>query len=256
MTVVIGRCHFGAVDPMWYVSYEHLQKPVRPDGTSDCAEDAVTFRMPTPMARNLIVRAMLGKEAAPEEYATASHLFFIDDDTLVPPDGLLKLLAHDVPIVSGFYTQRRAPFWPIPVRECGKQYVHITKYCKGLQEVDGVGAGCLLIKREVLEAMSEPYFHYWSDRMNDMTTEDIYFCEKARELGYPILLDFDVQCRHITTVPVGWDNWLQASAGASSHIGEGDSDEMNRLRTTVIPWKPKPTKPVKMAKPRARKKAS
>ena len=251
MTVVIGRCHGGLVDPQWFVNYEHLDKPHKPDGSPDYFP-ACTYRMPTHMARNSIVKAMMGKERAPVECSTASHLFFIDDDTLLPPDALTRLLAHDVPIVSGFYTIRHAPFWPIPSRKVpGGTYVHITKYCKGLQEVDLVGAGCLLIKREVFEAMEEPYFWYYSDHFKGDTTEDTYFCEKAQKLGFPVLLDFDVQCRHLTTVPVGWPNWLQAGVDMDE---TSDTEEVRALSRLVIPWKKgAAAKPAKVSR---RKKAS
>jgi hypothetical protein len=238
MTVVIGRTHFGPVDPQWYHAYEHMQKPMKPDGVTPDYLDAIVTRTQIMQARNIIVRSVVGNEpaaAGPNSplYHEASHVFFVDDDTLMPPDALMRLLEHDVPIVSGFYTQRVPPFWPIPMRLWGKQYIHITKYCPGLQEVDAVGGGCLLVKREVFETLSDPWFDYWSERMQANTSEDVPFCEKAKAAGFPILLDFDVQCGHMATFPVGWQHWRQSGIKT---VLAGEED-VTALSTQVVPWR-------------------
>lgn len=57
-----------------------------------------------------------------------------------------------------------------------------------------VGLGVAAVKAAM---DSQPWFQYvcGPDLMNG--GEDYYFCEKARALGYPIYLNFDVQCGHI-----------------------------------------------------------
>ena len=36
-------------------------------------------------------------------------LFFLDDDVITPPDAILRLIAHNKPIVSGVYYRRSPP---------------------------------------------------------------------------------------------------------------------------------------------------
>ena len=76
-------------------------------------------------------------------------LFFLDSDVVPPVDAVMKLAKHNLPIVSGLYC-RRSPPHAVPVMIKNGQWV--TQFKPGsMVEVDVVGAGCLLIKREVLE---------------------------------------------------------------------------------------------------------
>src|SRR5262249_22626467 len=42
-----------------------------------------------------------------------SHIMLIDDDVYVPKNALLKLLSHDLDVVSGLYFHRNFPFKPL-----------------------------------------------------------------------------------------------------------------------------------------------
>ena len=65
----------------------------------------------------------------------------------------------------------------------------------GLQEVDAVGSGCLLMSRKVLEAVKEPFLRKWEDGMA-ITGLDFYFCEKARALGFKVYCHYDYLAQH------------------------------------------------------------
>lgn len=82
---------------------------------------------------------------------------------------------------------------------------HITEAdCpeSGIAEVAGAATGCLFIKREVLERMQKPYFSFEYDPITrDLKKgEDIYFCYKAKELGYKFYVDFSFVCNHFKNV--------------------------------------------------------
>lgn len=139
-----------------------------------------------------------------------SHVFFLDDDVIAPPDTILRLLAHKKPIVSGIY-YRRSPPLSVPVMlrftpDGGTAYVSEFKW-PDLIKVDLVGAGCLLIERGVLETMKAkggrcPWFEWRVDRMDlpphERFSEDFTFCVRAkREFGYDVLIDTSVQCQHV-----------------------------------------------------------
>lgn len=129
-------------------------------------------------------------------------LFFLDDDTIPPPDAIYRLLAHKKPIVSGLYYRRSPPLYPVMLREtpAGKQW--ITEYKNpDLIEVDYVGSGCLLIHRDVLRKVPQPWFEWKVDRgdlpPDQRMSEDFSFCQKARQNGYKIFVDTSIQCRHL-----------------------------------------------------------
>ena len=64
-------------------------------------------------------------------------------------------------------------------------------------ECDVIGMGFTLIKREVFEAIDEPYFYFEHGRVENGVSEDFYFCEKARSAGYKIAVHTGVLCKHL-----------------------------------------------------------
>ena len=67
----------------------------------------------------------------------------------------------------------------------------------GLVEVAGCGFGCCLVKGEVFRRMEYPHFYYQSalDHKNTVS-EDVYFCKKARDLGFRVWADTTIVCDH------------------------------------------------------------
>jgi GT2 family glycosyltransferase len=75
----------------------------------------------------------------------------------------------------------------------------------GLQEVGSIGTGIMLIKRRVFEGMSEPWFDMPWQTTRGYMGEDVFFCRKARELGFKVYIDHDVshEIGHIGTFEFG-----------------------------------------------------
>lgn len=82
----------------------------------------------------------------------AEWSFWIDDDTVPPPNAIASMLKLKRPFVSGLYF---LDFKHTPVaymRQRGGSYSPIINYSKGtVMEVDAVGMGCALIHRSVFE---------------------------------------------------------------------------------------------------------
>ncbi len=143
----------------------------------------------------------------------ADYIFFLSDDVVVPPNGVMKLLSHinrPYPVdgketvckmVTGVYWTKGYPSDP---------YIW-----KGLLEgpfkdwklgeffpIDMAGCDCLLIHTDVLKAVSRPWFstdYVWREeqqRPSTINTEDFYFYIKARREGFRLFCDTDVQCLH------------------------------------------------------------
>lgn len=223
--IAIGRLHIGAVLPEWLTAWEELKKPAKPDGKPDWVTWTAQ-RQVVHHARNEIVKATLTR------YPEATHLFFIDDDVCVPPDGLLRLLSHNLPVVTGLYVQRAAPMLPVVYRRDKEgHHTHITKFCEGLQEVDACGAGCLLIRTDVLRAIEETG-ERWFDYTGGIS-EDLSFCSRVKALGYPIVLDFDVKCTHLGILAASYEMFMEASKDLTYA-----DDELARLSQEVRPYHP------------------
>lgn len=223
--IVIGNLHVGMVSPEWIINWEELNKPLKPDGKPDWVTYSVT-RQIVHQARNDIVKAML------QNHPEATHLFFIDDDICVPSDGLLRLLSHNLPVVTGFCIQRATPFMPTVFHKRGDdKLVVATKFCDGLQEVDACGGGCLLIRADVLRAIEETG-EPWFDWPASGLSEDLAFCERVKRLGYPIVLDFDVRCTHLGTLYANYEMFEQIYHGEFKF----ETEEMARVSQTVRPY--------------------
>ena len=124
-------------------------------------------------------------------------VFFLDSDMTPEPKTVMKLLAHDVPIVGALCYARVAPFHPAVGLLPGQEEVDLTS---GPFEVASTGGAALLVRREVLEALAPgPYFQYLP---GEMAGEDIDFCNRVRRAGFPILIDPDITVGHLGAVPI------------------------------------------------------
>lgn len=137
----------------------------------------------------------------------AEYLFFLDSDVVPPRDAVVRLLKHRKPIVSGMY-RRRSP--PVSVPVMIKNGIWVTDFPPNqLLEVDVCGAGCLLIRRDVLEKLppQRPQAgKHWFDWRVDCggavpgganLSEDFTFNVHAKQYGFPTFVDTSVRCRHI-----------------------------------------------------------
>lgn len=163
-------------------------------------------RIHTIMGHNIdILRNSLVKMALKVEDCT--HVFFLDSDVIMPPFGLMRMVRRDLDIVSGIYVMRAPPYVPLAIMrprnvKTGEKmfnyYFEITEQLLGkCVPCDATGAGCLLIKREVLENMGPPWFQVTpKDHGMSAVGEDLFFFDKAVDMGYQPYLDLSVQCGH------------------------------------------------------------
>ncbi|HZX34326.1 MAG TPA: hypothetical protein VFF09_03005 [archaeon] len=127
----------------------------------------------------------------------SDYLFLLDADILAPPNVIEKLIEKGKDAISGPYHLKEPPYRPLAYKKSAVKGVY--DIFTGIEEekmyeVDGVGGGCLLIKREVLEKIGEPYFHFSLDGKD--IGEDLYFSFKAQEKGFKLWYDntiFDVR---------------------------------------------------------------
>lgn len=144
-------------------------------------------RMSIDMARNTAAKFALEHEC--------DYLLFIDDDVLIPPDTIEKLLAPNADIVAGLVIIRGYPFNVMAFKrsEGGLDYfndlpkVKISDTPEIYREVlkdpvtqdDGlaaVGFSCCLIKMDLIRKIPPPFFI-----TGPRNTEDVFFCSKASE---------------------------------------------------------------------------
>ncbi len=148
-------------------------------------------------ARNHLVCRMLDHPIDP------THLLFLDADIVPPRETVGRLLRANKSIVSGLYRKRLPPYEPMAfLKGRGGALKPISPKGPRLRRVDFVGAGCLLITREVFETIKPPWFtSEWTERGH--LAEDFSFCEKARRTGFSIYVDTTVRPLHLEPVGIG-----------------------------------------------------
>jgi len=144
----------------------------------------------------------------------ADYLLFVDADMRFPKDTLKILMAHDKDIIGVNATTRAEPVNPtarnIHINEDGSvDWVAVYSNAKsGVEKVDGIGCGIMLIKQSVIKKMEKPYFYFEQLLNNKILGEDIYFCIKAKDAGVDTWVDHDLskQIKHIGQYVYGWHN--------------------------------------------------
>jgi GT2 family glycosyltransferase len=153
-------------------------------------------------SRNLLLQKALGRGY--------DYFFSLEQDVIINPDTLKKLLAHNKPIVSGYYANRRVIQMrnnktgdmhrqmielPVAYMKTGGEEVkraHPDQLRnKGLVEVGAVGMGCLLLAKDVLQKIR---FRYDPEKES---FDDMHFSDDALKLGYKLYVDGDTIATHL-----------------------------------------------------------
>ena len=157
-----------------------------------CREIQCYDQHPISAARNLAVTEFLQDK-------NNSHILFLDDDVVVPPDIIPRLLNHKKLITSGWYLLRgnRLPS-VFQKNKYGWTPLNVQQLKPNLMEVDGTAAGALMIDRKALEVIKPPWFLEGGKDSREESTqgEDLYFCQKAHDYGMKVYVDGNLRCGH------------------------------------------------------------
>ena len=140
-------------------------------------------------ARNKIIRE-----------SSSEYVWFVDDDHTFQPNVVKNLMDRNLPVIQPLVLSRLSPFGTVMLGAPDTTklgYYHRVPldnaHQSGVAEVNCVGAAGMLIRREVIDAIGDPWF--------ETHAEDINFCEKARAKGFKIYADLDNRMGHLN---VGW----------------------------------------------------
>ena len=126
-----------------------------------------------------------------------THLLFVDTDMVFQPSAIEKLIKADKDIIGVRTHLRQLPpaSTVAVVDENGENPMPDSE--TELFECYGVGTGFMLIKSDVLKKMEKPRFMFDFSKDGSVIGEDIWFCRKARQMGYKIWCDPMVKVGHI-----------------------------------------------------------
>lgn len=138
----------------------------------------------------------LGINVAKDHQAT--HVMFIDNDMIFPPEGIKQLIEQDLDVVGAPYNEKRLPLQStVKISDERGNLIasDISKYTEPFK-VYALGFGFMLCKISVFDRITRPYFNALVDEDDVFTTDDVYFCDKLQKAGVEIWCDPRVVVKH------------------------------------------------------------
>jgi hypothetical protein len=120
----------------------------------------------------------------------ATHVLWLDTDMSFPPNAAYQLFLRGEPIVgcnyrvrqeSGLFTARR-----------DDKRVETLEHSTGLEAVDEIGFGCVLMRTDIITRLHRPWFRHGLNTQNGDVGEDIMFCRALRAAGHTVYIDHDL----------------------------------------------------------------
>jgi GT2 family glycosyltransferase len=157
------------------------------------------------VAVNKLVQAM-----RPED----QWLQVMADDHIWTPDLLMRLLDHNLPVVTPLCALRQFPYAPSLFHddtEGFRSYTWGELHGKtGLLPVDSTGGALAVIRREVLETLGQPFYQNMPGAL-EAPQEDLYTYRRIRQAGFQPYVDLDCQIGHCLAAAV-WPGQHESGA--------------------------------------------
>ncbi len=149
-----------------------------------------------------------------ESLKNVKYVLFLEDDIIVPfmPNSfgpLIQLYKHmeKYDVASGLYWTKGEPSLPLIYGngdfETATPFEVNTHWEPGdVVEVNGCGMGFALMKRSIFEdrRLERPFFKTVNELGSNgsmLMTQDLYFYQKIKKLGYKICVDTSIKCGHL-----------------------------------------------------------
>jgi len=143
----------------------------------------------------------------------ATHVLWLDSDMRFPPHAAVKLLQNNVPISGINYSKRRTPADFVAIKRVPREgdsptdgeRLWTTNDSRGLEEVDVIGFGCVLMEAAALVNLPDPEYDpwFWFGKTDHGANigEDAWFCLKMvqERCNERIFVDHDLsrECAHL-----------------------------------------------------------
>jgi GT2 family glycosyltransferase len=148
---------------------------------------------PHDVNRNVIVKRFL----------TTEHewLLMVDSD-VVPPDNVLEMVNNNLDVCSAWVcTSKDGETIPLAMEKVDGGYKCFSQLYNGVNAVDALGTGCLLLNRRIFDKLPQPYFSFVKDSEGLLANgEDFDFCDKLRAVGIQPYFDARFKCKHYVNV--------------------------------------------------------
>ena len=178
-------------------------------------------------------RNNLARQAIKEE---ADWVLWLDSDMVFAPDTLQRMLKvcteNKIDFLTALCFRRKPPYTPclfdrLEKVEKGASYTALLSVPEGRFKVGGCGFAGVLMSLDVLISVGARFNGRLFDPI-DGFGEDVSFCWRARQCGYDIWCDSDIEFGHVGSCVVtrGYFEAFNGGGNVSeSKTGEEDSDD-------------------------------
>ena len=137
--------------------------------------------------------------------AEVDWVLWLDSDMVFNPDLLQRMLKvcteNDIDFLTALCFRRKPPYTPclfdrLDKVEKGASYTALLSVPEGRFQVGGCGFAGVLMSTDVLISVSAKFNGRMFDPM-DGFGEDVAFCWRARQCGYDIWCDSDIEMGHV-----------------------------------------------------------
>lgn len=152
-------------------------------------------------------RNKIAKQALDEK---ADYVLMVDNDMVLPSDALVHLLEGPKDVCLGIYANRdtgniyggdvciyKTGEFDYKTKFTAAEVVQLRERGEKKIIIHGGGMGCALIRTEVFNRISFPYYDWVNYENGCVLSEDLYFCEQCKKNNIPVYADLRVQCGHI-----------------------------------------------------------
>lgn len=219
-SVTVGYCHPEQVSGMFCMSLTTLllrdgRKNQRVTRYGDIINIQSSPRIAS--ARNQIVEQFLR--------GTSEWLFMVDADMTFGPDAIDRLVDSavdvDAKIMGGlaFILSKSTGKVEPTIRVFTGDDLHTMEPVwqfpsKSIVKVDATGCACVLIHRDVFDAMELAFassqYPWFAETEKDGVEfgEDVTFFLRAAQLHFPLYVNTGVEFGHMKSVPIGLDDYI------------------------------------------------
>lgn len=215
--------------PIWAPAYtSHMRalnyaaQRLTVDYRGDIHAIGATDRMYTHEAENRVVKDILD--------TPCTHIFFTENDMVLPDETIPWLLDVNQPIVTGVYYLRQGYGQPCLYRKVsqfkgqgayGQSPVRMYPQDKPFRLNGCVGVGCLLVQKRVFETVPYPWFDLQAGHGQQGYGSDMFFFKKVRDCKIDVWVQPTVQCGQIEYVTWTQEDYQAAIAADPTWLSGG-----------------------------------
>ena len=141
------------------------------------------------------------------------YVLMVDNDVVLPHDALLNLTDDIKDVCLGYYAHRdndniyrgrtcvckgrKYYNYPLESEYTAEEMKERRERGEYKIQIHGGGMGCAFINADAFRKIEYPWYDWVNYKNRGMLSEDLFFCERCKQVGIKIYTDTRVACGHM-----------------------------------------------------------